>query len=96
MKSDLLEGLTEEQIAKVKACHDNKEIISLAKDEGIELTEEQLEAINGGCSSGTARKCPKCDSTNVVLSPGTKGKTVNGFQVTYYRCKDCGNVFYVI
>ena len=96
MKSDLLKGLTEEQIAKAKACHDNKEIIALAKEEGIELTEEQLKAINGGCSSGTARKCPKCKSEDVVVSTGTKGKTVNGFQVVWYRCKKCGNLFYEI
>ena len=52
MKKELLEGLTEDQIAKVKACDDVHDLLQLAKDEGVELTEEQLEAINGGACSG--------------------------------------------
>ena len=37
----------EEQIAKVKACKDQEEVLALAKAEGIELSEEQLEAVVG-------------------------------------------------
>ena len=40
MKQELLKGLTEEQIAKVKACKDSEELLKLAKQEGIELSEE--------------------------------------------------------
>ena len=94
MKQDLLKGLSESQIAKIKACHSNEELLSLAKEEGIELNDEQLEAINGGCSSGTPSKCPNCGSENVELSEGTKGKTVNGVYVRYYKCKACKHVFY--
>ena len=42
MKNELLKGLSEEQIAKVKACKNNDELLALAKEEGIELTDEQL------------------------------------------------------
>ena len=52
MKKELLKGLTEEQIAKVKACKNSDELLAMAKAEGIELTAEQLEAINGGACSG--------------------------------------------
>ena len=52
MKQELLKGLTEEQIAKVKACKNSEELLALAKEEGIELNEEQLAAINGGACSG--------------------------------------------
>ena len=52
MKQDLLKGLTEEQIAKVKACKNSDELLEMAKKEGIELTDEQLEAISGGACSG--------------------------------------------
>ena len=48
MRKDLLKGLTEEQIAKVKACKNHEELLALAKSEGIELTDEQLAAISGG------------------------------------------------
>ena len=49
MKEELLKGLTEEQIAKVKACKSQEELLALAKEEDIKLTEEQLEAVSGGC-----------------------------------------------
>lgn len=98
MKEELLKGLSEEQIAKVKACKSQEELLALAKAEGIQLSEEQLEAVSGGGCSGTdTRKvCPHCGSKNTELSPNTKGKSVNGMLVSYYKCKDCKKVFYVI
>ena len=56
MRKELLKGLTEEQIAKVKACDDVRDLVQLAKDEGVELSEEQLNAISGGACSGTSTK----------------------------------------
>ena len=82
MKDDLLKGLNEEQVAKA---------------EGVELTEEQLAAVSGGASSsGSGKTCPNCGSKNTVHSPKTKGKSINGILVSYYRCKDCKKVFAVI
>lgn len=51
MKKELLNGLSKEQIAKVKACKSQEELLKLAKKEGIELTDEQLAAVNGGACS---------------------------------------------
>ena len=48
MKKELLEGLTEEQIAKAEACQSTEEIFAFAKEEGIELNDEQLEFVSGG------------------------------------------------
>lgn len=97
MKEDLLKGLTEEQIAKLKECKTQEELLKLAEEEDVKLTEEQLAAVSGGCSTADTRKvCPHCGSKNTELSPNTKGKTINGMVVTYYRCKDCKKVFYVI
>ena len=48
MKAELLKGLTEEQIARIKACKTQEEVLKLAKKEDIELTDEQLEAVSGG------------------------------------------------
>lgn len=54
MRKELLEGLTEEQIEKVKACENVEDLLQLAKDEDVKLNEEQLDAINGGgCSNST-------------------------------------------
>ena len=45
MREELLKGLTKEQIAKVKACNSQEEILNLAKEEGVELNDEQLAAV---------------------------------------------------
>ena len=65
MKKDLLKGLSEEQIAKIKACKNQDELLALAKAEGIELSEEQLEAVNGGGCTSQPKRCPKCGSDDI-------------------------------
>ncbi len=88
VKKDLLKGLNEEQIAKVRACNNTDEILALAKQEDLELTSEQLEAVNGGACSNTDNcpPCPSCGSTNV------KSK-YSGSKVRVFKCKDCGREF---
>ena len=56
MKEDLLKGLSQEQIAKVKACKNQEELLALAKEEGIELTSEQLAAVSGGMCTQTDKQ----------------------------------------
>ena len=96
MREELLKGLSEEQIKKVEACKSSEEVLNLAKAEGVELNEEQLEAVSGGCGGG--KKCPKCGSTNV------KRKTEDvdlvehqgpGSKVIAYICKDCKHAWVV-
>ena len=79
MRKELLKWLSEEQIAKIHECKTADEILALAKEEGVELTEEQLEAISGGglCKSN---KCPNCGSKNM------KQKWSH-----HYYCLDCGD-----
>ena len=88
MKEELLKGLTEEQIAKVKACKNGDELLAMAKAEGIELTDEQLQAISGGgvCSVVSdigdyinPSDCPECGS-NDVKNDGNR-----------HTCKKCGH-----
>ena len=86
MREELLKGLTEEQITKAKACKNQEELIKLAKEEGIELTDEQLQAISGGaCISGPTIKCPNCGSS--------KYDTIVYYEQLaerrYYVCKKC-------
>ena len=85
MKKELLEGLSLEQIEKVKACKDSEELLALAKEEGVELTEEQLSAVNGGICTSTPN-CPECGSGDVksTLHESNMG--------TWYSntCKKCG------
>ena len=44
--------LTADQRAKAKACKSSDELIALAKEEGVELTDDELEAISGGWGAG--------------------------------------------
>ena len=83
MREELLKGLTEEQIAKVKACKSSEEILALAKAEGVTLSEEQLEAVSGGCGNPWKKKCPRCGSGDVTLLEHI------GLTVTKYRCNNC-------
>ncbi len=56
------EDLSPELQEKAKACKNAEELFNLAKAEGIELGEEELEAINGGMVSGwSIPGCPKFD-----------------------------------
>ena len=90
MREDLLVGLTKEQIAKVKACHNSDELLALAKAEGIELSEEQLTAISGGCynSSSVERyeidnmMCPECFNSHCMEKVSDD----------WYRCKYCNKI----
>ena len=42
------EDLTPEQQAKAKACKTPEDILALAKEEGFELSDEQLQEVSGG------------------------------------------------
>lgn len=56
------EDLTPELQEKVVACKSNEELFELAKAEGMELGEEELEAISAGMVSGwSIPGCPKFD-----------------------------------
>ena len=88
MKKELLEGLTKEQVARIKECKSNEEILKVAKEEGVELTDEQLEAVSGGCGFVDPTNCPKCNSTNFI----TADINMDGSRVKYF-CNSCGCKF---
>ena len=93
MREELLKGLSEEQIAKVKACKNQEELLALAKEENIELTEEQLEVVNGGgCypSQNTYAVCHWCHSDNVEVTGSFHDVKTGGI---HYRCRDCGKTW---
>ena len=81
MRKELLKGLTEAQIEKLKACKNNEEILMAAKEEGVELTDEQLEAVSGGACVDVI--CPECGALSIGY--------VKYDGVLYYNCKRCGH-----
>ena len=93
MKEELLKGLSEEQLAKVKACKNQEEILKVAKEEGIELSDEQLEAVSGGCvtrSTAQPAYCRQCGWTDYYDIVGNGGKSDYRYTL---KCRHCGNVF---
>ena len=89
MRAELLKGLTKGQVAKAKACKSQEELLALAKEEGIELSDEQLEAVNGGfCdSSPKIYPCPVCKSKAAVHV------IQEAANYTRYECTNCNITF---
>ena len=54
------EDLSAEQREKALACHSPEEMLGLAKAEGYELSDEELEQISGGGIWSDDTKCPRC------------------------------------
>ena len=70
MKNELLNNLTEEQIAKVKQCKSSDELLKLAREEGVLLSDEQLEAVSGGgCGDDDEDKNKNKDDKNPIHQP---------------------------
>jgi transposase-like protein len=84
MNDDLFKGLTDEQIAKAKACKNSDELLQLAKAECVELNEEQLAAVSGGCFSPV--RCPYCNSESVT-------ENYTNTVTSVFICRKCGKTF---
>ena len=89
MKKELLKGLTPEQVARAKDCKNCDELLALAKQEGIELTDDQLEAVSGGCGTTTLEQklldemtCPECSNWHCMEKVSD----------VWYRCKICQKI----
>ena len=88
-KEELLKGLTKEQAEKASKCKTAEELLALAKEEEIELTEEQLAQVAGGGCIAPATKegtCGNCGQTVV-------GEFNGDSKCSYYLfiCPNCGN-----
>ena len=58
---DRIKALTPEQRARAKQCKTAEEMLALAKEEGYELTDDELEGISGGFWND-------CDPYNTLAS----------------------------
>ena len=47
----IFDNLTDEQKEKAKACKNMDELMKLAGEWGVELPDEALDAVSGGCDS---------------------------------------------
>lgn len=83
MKSELLSGLTDEQLEKLSKCHSVQEVLELARQEAYVLNDEQLACVSGGaCDSMFALdRCPICGA--VTRNDDNEGK--------HFTCKSCNH-----
>lgn len=76
--------MTPEQLAKAEKCTTAQELLDFIRDEGIQLSDEDLEKATGGVSWDTRRTqmgiCPLCSGQNVQQ---------HGFLL---YCNDCQSV----
>ena len=89
MKKELLAGLTEAQIERASKCKSTEELLAAAKEENIELTEEQLEAINGGICCGMPPRIATCPQCKEQVT-GEYVETTPGDGRYEFRCPHCG------
>lgn len=88
-RKELLEGLTEEQIEKARACNSEEELLELAHKEGVKLTDEQLASISGGCGVDLEKEtCPSCGGRNFKIEDGPSDIGYN------FTCYDCGHKWF--
>ncbi|MBE6472053.1 MAG: hypothetical protein E7Z99_00515 [Coriobacteriaceae bacterium] len=76
------EELTLKQQEKVRTCRNADDLRRLAEEEGVELSDEQIEAISGGSWGGLV-SCPVCGGSNVNLDSFTG----------LWACDGCGTRF---
>ena len=79
----LPEGLKQ----KARDCKTTDEIMELIADNDIELPEDILDNVAGGCGSGY--QCPSCKKMNLSKLENDKVLFSHKFQ-----CNDCGRVWY--
>ncbi len=60
------EDLSPEQLEKARACKTPEELLALAKEEGYDLTEEQLQGISGGWSCSCDGYTDPCQTKGCV------------------------------
>ena len=83
-----LRGLNEDIRARMEACDTTEGMMRIAREEGLELPDEALDAVYGGCTSYTYEvddyfQCKTCLTKVQLKSVGH-----DGFPNVYY-CPTC-------
>ena len=77
---------------KVKACNSVEEVLAVTKENGVELTDQELDAISGGWGSSEKEPhCPQCDGTQFTRC--SEGKADGSTTRSWFRCWGCGREF---
>ena len=71
-----IEDLSPELQEKARACNSLEEVMELAAENDIELPEDALKAVSGGC--GTPLNCDRC------------GSVMDHLYNSFWKCPKCG------
>ena len=89
-----IEDLTPDQIEQAKKCKTPEERMAFIEENGIELSDEQLEGIAGGETGSGSGKCAESgrNSHDWVDTGETRPSKLWGNELPdrKYRCKKCG------
>ena len=72
---------------KARGIKTKEEMHAFIADNGLELPEEALKLVSGGCGSAQ-EVCPQCGSTNIVH------ETSMGSDLKVY-CRNCGCILFM-
>ena len=84
------EDMTPEQIEQAKKCATSEECLAFIKENGIELSDEQLEAVSGGALFSNFVCWLGCHD---YIATGEVRQGLSSIE-NEYRCKNCGNVYW--
>ena len=100
-----IEGLSPELQEKARACKTKEELNAFIADNDLELPEEALELVSGGCGTSTPKPkkyyCKKCgrevSKTSIPEGIGSSLKKLQDpnykpTDKTFYICWNCGNL----
>lgn len=79
------EDLSKKQQEKINACDTPEQVLAFAKEEGIDLSDEQLDQISGGWG-GVSDYCPNCHQRNYHT-------TGTGTDHMKYVCNNCSCIW---
>ena len=89
---DYIKDLAPELQEKARQCKNMDELMELAGEEGVELSDEALANVSGGCGSSSSCKHKGYDglvsAAEKIGSGGVQGETK--YKITKVRCTACG------
>ena len=85
-----IKDLSPELIEKAKGCESPDELVTLAKTEGVQLTDEELDMISGGSTWYDENVCPVLGKHNWQRTGNQTVSEDGSIQQYEYKCA-CGD-----
>jgi len=89
---DYIKDLAPELQDKARACKNMDELMELAGEEGVELSDEALANVAGGCGTSTCHHTGYNGTVNAAEKVSDDGAGNITWKITRIRCNKCGAV----